>query len=114
MNSVRSTSSQDVEHENYNLTGNFVRLTVQDMGQGDLLDMQRKIQKEHKPLTVDVKQTDEKSVQRDSTVVEDAKAVLQDIRTMLKRYIDDQCPAGLDAAHLLAAGEKCLDEITLS
>jgi DNA repair exonuclease SbcCD nuclease subunit len=36
---------QDVEHENYNLTGNFVRIAVKDMGQADLLDLQRKIQK---------------------------------------------------------------------
>lgn len=106
-------SEQDVENEAYNLNGQFVRIAVENMGKKDLIDLQRKIAKESKPLTVDLKQVDKKIGEQDATLVEEAKAVLTDIKQMLKQYIKDKgVPDGLNENDLFSAGEECLvDEI---
>src|SRR6185369_12267385 len=60
-------SQQDVEHENYDLNGNFVRIVVADMGNKDLIDLKRKITKENKVLSLDLKQKDRKLGEEDAT-----------------------------------------------
>lgn len=108
-------SEQDVENEAYNLTNQFVRITSDDMGKKDLIDLQRKIAREYKPLTVDVKQNDKKIEEEDSSVIEEARSILMDTKQMLEKYIKDKgVPDGLDEKLLLAAGEECLEELTLS
>ena len=105
-------SEQDVENCAYDLTGQFVRITSDDMGKKNLIDLQRKIAREYKPLTVDVKQNDRKAEDKDSTVVEDARSILTDTKQMLEQYIKDKgVPDGLDPIRLLAAGEECLTDL---
>ncbi len=103
----------DVQNEAYNLSGNFVRIAVADIGQKDLVDLKRKIAKESKPLSIDMKQKDKKKDEDDSHIVEDARAILQDTKSMLKQYVEDVgVPDGLDQTKLLAVGDECLEEIT--
>lgn len=104
-------SPQDIENEAYNLNGQFVRIAVQNMGATGLIDLQRKVARESKPLTVDLKQSDKKTEEEDSTVIEEARAILTDTKQMLQQYIKDKgVPDGLDAARLLCAGEECLED----
>jgi len=105
-------TEQDIENEAYNLNGQFVRIAVESMGKKDLIDLQRKIARENKPLTVDLKQIDKKIGEQDATVIEQAKSILTDTKQMLEHYIKDKgVPDGLDAKKLLAAGEECLADI---
>jgi len=105
-------TEQDIENEAYDLTGKFVRIAVENMGKKDLIDLQRKIARENKPLTVDLKQTDKKIGEQDATVIKEAKSILTDTKQMLDQYIKDKgVPDGLDAKRLLAAGEECLADI---
>jgi DNA repair exonuclease SbcCD nuclease subunit len=105
-------TEQDVENEAYNLSGQFVRIAVENMGKKDLIDLQRKIARESKPLTIDLKQVDKKIGEQDATVIEEAKSILTDTKQMLEQYIKDKgVPDGLDAKLLLSAGEECLVEI---
>lgn len=105
-------TQEDVENECYDLNGNFVRIVVADMGQKDLVDLKRKIAKENKVLSLDLKQKDKKIGEDDATVVEDAKSILEDTASMLERYIKDKgVPQGLDVDHLRATGQKCLEPI---
>ena len=64
-------SEQDVENCAYDLTGQFVRITSDDMGKKNLIDLQRKIAREYKPLTVDVKQNDRKAEDKDHVQIWD-------------------------------------------
>lgn len=107
-------SPQDIDNEAYNLDGQFVRIAVQNMGEAGLIDLQRKVARESKPLTVDVKVVDRKTDEEDSIVIEEAKAILLDTKQMLQQYIKDKgVPDGLDAARLLATGEECLPDRVL-
>jgi DNA repair exonuclease SbcCD nuclease subunit len=102
-------SEQDVENQAYDLTGQFVRVAVENMGKKDLIDLQRKIARESKPLTVDLKQNDKKIEDEDSSVIIEARSILMDTKHMLEQYIKDKgVPDGLDAKKLVLAGEECL------
>lgn len=106
-------SPEDVQNEAYDLSGQFVRIAVNDIGQKDLVDLKRKIAQESKPLSLDMKQKDKKKDEDDSHIVEDARAILKDTKAMLKQYVDDAgTPDSLDKDTLLAMGYKCLEEIT--
>ena len=105
-------SPEDVQNEAYDLSGQFVRIAVSDIGRKDLVDLKRKIVQESKPLSLDMKQKDKKKDEPDdSHIVEDARAILKDTKGMLKQYVEDVgVPDGLDKDHLLAVGFKCLEE----
>lgn len=102
-------TEQDITNAAYNLDGQFVRITVDDMGKKYLIDLQRKVMKESRPLTVDLKQSDKKIEDQNSTVIEDAKAILMDTEQMLDQWIKDKgVPDWADAKLLLEAGKECL------
>lgn len=104
-------TAQDIENEAYNLNGNFVRLSVEDMGRKDLLDIRRKVTAESKPLSFDVKAHRETSQAEaeDAAILQDVKSVLINIEDMLKKYSEEVgVPDGLDKDRLLQIGKKCL------
>lgn len=104
---------EDVQNEAYNFNGQFVRIAVEDIGRGDLIDLKRKIASENTPLSLDVKQKDKKPGETDSRIVEEAREILKDTRAMLKQYVDDAgVPEGLDKDRLLSVGFKCLEEMS--
>jgi len=107
-------SPEDAKNQAYNLTGQFVRIVVTDIGKKDLVDLKRMIAAEYKPLSLDMKQKDKKKDEPDdSHIVEEARAILKDTKAMLKQYVEDVgVPDGLDKDHLLAIGDRCLEEIT--
>lgn len=108
-------TEQDVVNDAYNLTGQFVRISVDNMGKKDLIDLQRKVAKESKPLTVDLKQSDKKMDDQDSSVITEALTPLMDIKQTMAQYIKDKgVPTGLDATILFSAGEECLEDLILS
>lgn len=103
---------KDIEHENYNLDGNFVRITVDAMSHKDLIDLKRDISLNHKVLSLDTKQNERKA-NEDQIVMENVKAVLLDIEQMLKKYITERgVPEGLSEDRLLSVGRKCLEKTT--
>ena len=104
-------SQSDIENEAYNFDGAFVRLAVDDMGRKDLLDLQKKVQSEYKPLSFDTKKKDIRKSEEDedTTPIEDVRAVLANIEDMLKKYMTDKgVPEKLDEAQLLKWGKNCL------
>lgn len=99
---------KDVTDENYNLNGNFVRVTTDHMSQKDLVDLKREIAKNYEPLTLDTKPKERKT-EDDETVIENAQAVLLNIEEMLEKYRNERgVPQGMDAAKLLSIGKRCL------
>jgi DNA repair exonuclease SbcCD nuclease subunit len=101
-------SPQDIEDENYDFNGNFIRLGVDNLSQTGLLDLQREFRKKYKVLSFDIKEKDRK-FQEDETVIEESKAILFKQGEMLETYVKETgVPAGLDEKHLLFTGEKVL------
>ena len=89
-----------------------MRVEVNDIGQQGLIDLKRKIQKEYKTLSVDLKQRDKKIGEDDSDIVEEARAILEDRNEMMKIYCKDRgIPDGMDEDHLMAIGNKCIEGI---
>ena len=106
-------TSQDVESENYDLSGNFVRVAVEDLSRKDLIDLQRRIASENQPLSIDIKKDDRKTVAEDTTVVDGMRVVLDNIKDQLEVWVKEKgVPDGLDTDRLLATGVKCLEKKT--
>lgn len=104
-------TERDIKDENYNFDGNFVRLAVDDIGRKDLADIQRQVVKESKPLSFDLKKDDRKKTEEDTTVMEGVRAVMNNIQEALEQWVREKgVPDGMDEAHLLATGVKCLDK----
>ncbi len=103
---------QDVEDENYDFNGQFVRISVDDMGAVELVDLKRKMVKEHKPLSLDIKEKDKTVAEdKDTSAMEEIHEVLANIEDMLGRYMkDNDVPNGLDEDRLLKIGMRCLDK----
>ena len=103
---------QDIEAQAYELGGNFVRVAVNDLGKKELIDLQRKISDEGKPLSVDLKRDDRNKIE-DNTVVEGMRHVLNNIKDQLSVWMKEKgVPEGMDADHLLDIGMKCLEKRT--
>jgi DNA repair exonuclease SbcCD nuclease subunit len=105
---------QDVKDENYDLNGNFVRLAIDGVKTKDLIDLKRELVQSYKILSLDTKHKDKKT-EEDKTVIENARAILKDIRQMLQTYIKERgVPEGMDATRLFKSGEACLEKKTSS
>jgi hypothetical protein len=103
---------QDVINESYDLNGNFVRLATDSIKSKELVDIKRKIAQEYKVLSIDTKSKDKKS-EEDKTVIQDARAILQDTQQMLRVYIKEKgVPDGLNESKLFASGMRCLENKT--
>lgn len=101
---------RDIENEAYNLNGNFIRVSVDNLSNKELIDLKRNITSTYKVLSLDTKAHEKKS-DEDKTVIESAKAILMNIQQMLETYIKERgVPDGLDEKRLLAAGKRCLEK----
>jgi hypothetical protein len=101
---------KDIQDENYNLNGNFVRLTVDSMTTKELIDLKRTISQNHSVLSLDTKQK-ERRVEEDQTVIQNAQAILLDIEQMLEKHMTERgVPTGLDDKKLLTIGKRCLEK----
>jgi DNA repair exonuclease SbcCD nuclease subunit len=101
---------QDVQNKTYNLTGNFVRVVVDDLRSKELVDLKREIVSTYKVLSLDTKQK-EKKTDEDKTVIEDAKSILMNIEEQMRAYMKEKgIPEGLAEAKLFATGMKCLEK----
>jgi DNA repair exonuclease SbcCD nuclease subunit len=102
----------DVENEAYELSGNFVRLSVDDVGSKSILDLKRQIASSSSPLSLDIKETDSKKTQEVShAMLNEAQNVLTNIADVLTTYMKERgIPEGLDQNKLFAIGKGCLNE----
>lgn len=101
-------SPQDVQDNNYDLNGHFVRLSVDNIGSQETVDIRREIAAKYKVLSLDTKSKDKK-VEEDKQIIQDAKLKLFDISQMLEVYIKERSvPEGLDKDKLLLIGKECL------
>jgi len=102
-------SAKDIQDENYDLNGNFVRVVVDQMPSRDLIDLKRNIVKNYQVLSLDTKQV-EKKVEQDEVAMEQAQEVLLNIEDMLEKYIKEKgVPEGLDVKKLITSGKSCLE-----
>lgn len=101
---------QDIEHENYSLTGNFVRIAVEDMGQRDLSDLQRKIEKECRPLSLDMKPRDKTSEEKEANILsESIQTARGSIKERLEVWMQERgLPDKMDWDQCLQIGMQCL------
>ena len=100
---------KDINDENYELNGNFVRLAVNNMSSKDIIDLKREVVKKYNTLSLDAKHTDTK-INEDQAVVENAKAIMLNIEDMIERYIEQKgTPEGFDKKKLITIGKKCLE-----
>lgn len=107
-------SPQDVRDENYDLNGNFIRVSVDTLSARELVDLKKNIIQNYRVLSLDTKQKDKKTAE-DKTVIESARAILLNIQQMLETYLKERgVPDGLGRDRLLAAGKKCLEKKTSS
>lgn len=100
----------DVEHENYDLNGNFVRLSVDDMSRTDLMDIQKKIEKSSRCLALEFRPSDQKVEAKDEKIVsESVQSVIRNIQEMLKVWMKENgLPDGMDEPECLKVGLQCL------
>jgi len=105
---------KDIEDENYNLNGNFVRLTVDSMSSKDLIHFKKDIAEKYKFLTLDTKQKERKK-EDDQVFIDNANSAIINIDQMLEKYIKERgVPEGIDEKTLLLKGKKCLENKVLS
>jgi DNA repair exonuclease SbcCD nuclease subunit len=103
-------TANDVVSENYDLTGNFVRLSTDGISGKELVDVKRKIAQEYRVLSLDTKQKDGKTAEN-QTVIKEAKAIMTDVREMVKQYVKQKgVPTGMSADQLTDIGLKCLEK----
>lgn len=104
-------TQQDIQNECYDLSGNFIRVAVDNMSNRELLDLKRTITHQYKVLSLDAKHKERKT-EEDQTVIENARAILLNIEQMLDTYMEERgIPDGMDKAKLAKIGRRCLEEI---
>lgn len=103
---------KDIKNEVYDLSGNFVRLTLENVTQKELVDLKKTINENYKILSFDTKKKERKT-EEDEIIIENAKALMLNINEMLKNYVKERgVPDGLNENKLIKAGEKCLEKTT--
>lgn len=90
------------EQDKYDLTGNFVRLKVDDISATDLLTMKKDLMEKSNVGTLEIKQKKKKI---DEHVIQDAKAILYKGDEMLSKYVEE-VETKLDKNKLLSIGKK--------
>lgn len=100
---------KDIQDENYELDGNFVRVVTDNIASKDLIDLKRDIVKKHNILSIDTKQTDKKKNIDQDTVL-NIKTDLLNVNDIIKNYIKHtKIPDGLDEKKLIEIGKNCLN-----
>ena len=101
-------SPDDVRHDNYDLTGKFVRLVQSSLGRQEISDLKMDILKKHQVLSLDVKEK-EKNTAEDQTIIADARSILTDPNRMVDTWVKMKgVPDGLDEKRLIEKGQLCL------
>ena len=104
-------TAKDVEDENYDLNGHFVRLAVDDMRCGEVLEVKRHIASKYRTLSFDTKTKERKKSDDASTVIQVAKGILTDVEKMLRTYVREKgVPPGMDGDRLIARGLEYLQQ----
>lgn len=96
------------ERDKYDLTGNFVRIKVDDIGATDLISMRKEIMESNKLGSLEIKQ--QKKVIEEH-VIQDAKAILYKGDEMLAKYVDEVGSKDLDRDELLRLGRKICQKV---
>jgi DNA repair exonuclease SbcCD nuclease subunit len=104
---------QDIKDENYQLNGNFVRITVENsMSHKEVIDLKKEIAQTYNVLTLDTKPK-EKKIEEDKIMIENVQSILLNIEDMLQKYISEiGTSEGLDVDKLILTGRKCLENNT--
>lgn len=89
------------EIDDYDLEGNFVRLEVEDMTSSSVMEVRKKLIKENKVSSIQIKQ----SVKKEEHVIEDAKVILQKEDEMIEKYIE-QVKTDLEKTKLISIGKS--------
>jgi DNA repair exonuclease SbcCD nuclease subunit len=90
------------EIQKHELTGQFVRLEVEDMADRQLSDVRLKLMEESKVSTLEIKQ----SPRKEDHVIKDAKAILYKEEEMLEKYVEQANTEGLDKETLIKIGSE--------
>ena len=105
-------TKKDIQEENYDLNGNFVRIAIDATDHKASVDIRKEITTKYKVLSLDTKPI-ERKIEEDRTVIEDAKLIFKDTQKMLTTYMDERgVPEGLDKTKLHSIGTKCLEKPT--
>lgn len=102
---------EDIEHENYDLENNFVRMVTKDISSTEIIDLKKEITKQG-CASLDFSQK-EKKKEDEEIVIENAKSILINEEEMLKTHIDDTNTDGLDDGLLLKFGKEICSETVL-
>lgn len=93
---------RESELGNYDLKGQFVRLEVEDISDGQLNEIRQDLVENSKVSTLEIKQFSK----RDEHEIKDAKAILYKEEEMLERYVEQTNVNGLDKESLLKIGSE--------
>tara|TARA_Y100000034_G_C6883077_1_gene404974 strand:- start:151 stop:1218 length:1068 start_codon:yes stop_codon:yes gene_type:complete len=91
----------------HDLTGNFVKIIVDDIAATDLIDLRDDLTSKYNPRSLEIIQNTQEKKQH---IVEDAKAILLRQEEMLEHYVDQVGTDGLDRAELLKIGHSIIEE----
>jgi len=96
------------DKDKYDLTNNFVRIKVDDIGATDLVAMRKEMLESNNMGSLEIKQ--QKKI-LDQHVIQDAKAILYTGDEMLAKYVDEIGPKNLDRDELLRIGRKICQKV---
>jgi len=93
--------------DKHDLTGNFVKIIVDDIGATDLIDLRKELTNKYNPRSLEIIQNPQEKKQH---IVEDAKAILYNQEEMLERYVDEVGTDNLHREQLLEIGHSIIEE----
>lgn len=96
------------EKDKYDLSGNFVRIKVEDIGATDLISMRKELLEGSELGSLEIKQQKKKIEEH---VIQDAKAILYKGDEMLGKYLDEVGTNGLDREILLKLGKQICQKV---
>ena len=84
------------------LEGNFIRLEVEDITSRHMAELRQRLVEERGVGALEIKQR-----HKDEThVIDDAKSILSNEGEMIKKYVEQAAPEGLDKETLIKIGSK--------
>lgn len=96
------------EKDKYDLSGNFVRIKVDDIGATDLISMRKEILEASELGSLEIKQQKKRIEEH---VIQDAKAILYKGDEMLGKYLDEVGTNELDREILLKIGKQICQKV---
>jgi DNA repair exonuclease SbcCD nuclease subunit len=96
------------ERDKYDLKNNFVRIKVDNIGSTDLVSMRKELLESGNLGSLEIKQTKSKI---DEHVIQNAKAILNQGKEMLEKYVDEVGCNNLEKEKLVTIGNKICEEL---